>query len=525
MIWVDREVKKIKERKLSLEWVDDMKTPSGRIHVGALRGVVIHDLVYKVLQENKVPSHYTYIFDDHDPMDDIPAYLNYEKWEKYAGMQLYQIPSPQSGYKSYAHYWATEFMKVFNTINCHPQIIWASELYLSGKMNQVIKKILDAAPKIRKIYYQIAKATKPTDWYPFNVRCQKCGRIGTTQVYHWDGQHIYYRCLPRLVKWATGCGYEGKTSPFNGNGKLPWKIDWAAKWKVIGITIEGAGKDHMSKGGSHDIASKIVMEVLKYPVPYPIAYEWFTVGGRKMSSSKGIGSSAKEISEILPPMVFRFLMVRKPINQHIDFDPFGDTIPKLFDDFDQCFNAYFNKIEKKIPQGKPGEVALDFARIIELSSVNKLSQKRLFLPRFRTIVSLLLQKNKNIISFFEKQKKERLTKEEKNILEDRVKYAKIYLEKYYQENTSSKSKVILSLKQKAFLDRLAENLKIIDKKDNQAIQKTMLETISQTSLDKKQAFQAFYFSLIGQPYGPKAIDLINQIGLDEVIKRIKMLKQ
>jgi lysyl-tRNA synthetase class I len=25
-----------------------------------------------------------------------------------------------------------------------------------------------------------------------------------------------------------------------------WKVDWAAHWKAIGITVEGAGKDHMS---------------------------------------------------------------------------------------------------------------------------------------------------------------------------------------------------------------------------------------------------------------------------------------
>ena len=520
MIWVDREVKNIKERNLPLEWVDDMKTPSGRIHVGALRGVVIHDLVYKALQENKVNSKYTYIFDDHDPMDDIPAYLDYNKWEKYAGKQLYQIPSPKPGYKSYAHYWAQEFIEVFNSINCHPQIIWGSELYNSGKMNKVIKEILDAAIKIREIYQKVAKVTKPSDWYPFNVRCEKCGRIRTTQVYRWDGNYVYYRCLPQLVKWAKGCGHQGKISPYNGNGKLPWKIEWAAKWKVVGVTIEGAGKDHMSKGGSHDIASTICQEVLNYPVPYPLPYEWFTVGGRKMSSSKGIGSSAKEISTILPPAILRFLMVRKPINQHLDFDPYGETIPKLFDDFDQCLNAYFDKLENKISQGKAGEVALDFARIVGLSAVNQLPKKRLFQPRFRTIIQLLLQKQKNIITFFENQKKEKLTKEEKNILEERLRYAKIYLTKYYQE-THPGEKFTLSNREKNFLKKLAENLQQIDNKNTLNIQQAIIKTINQENLDKKNAFQSLYFTLTGKLFGPKAGDLISQMGLKKVIEKLK----
>ena len=56
MIWVDRQAKRFKERKFSLEWIDDMKTPSGRIHVGSLRGVIVHDLIYKALKEKKVKN-------------------------------------------------------------------------------------------------------------------------------------------------------------------------------------------------------------------------------------------------------------------------------------------------------------------------------------------------------------------------------------------------------------------------------------------------------------------------------------
>lgn len=521
MIWVDREVKKIKARKLPFEWVDDMKTPSGRIHVGALRGVVIHDLIYKVLLENQVKAKYTYIFDDHDPMDAIPAYLDYSKWEKYAGMQLYQIPSPEKKAKNYAQFYAQEFIGVFNSINCHPEIIWASDLYNSGKMNEVIKKILDATAKIRQIYQRITKKTRPPDWHPFNARCVKCQKIGTTYVYKWDGRYVYYRCQPKMVAWATGCGHEGKTSPFNGNGKLPWKLDWAAKWKVIGVTIEGAGKDHMSAGGSHDIASAICQEVLRYPIPYPLAYEWFTVGGKKMSSSKGIGSSAKEVSQILPANVFRFFIVRTPIERHIDFNPYGETILNIFDDYDRHLNAYFSKLENKIPEGKPGEVMLNLARIIELSQIKPLPKKRIIYPRFRTIVNLLKNKS-DVLSFFNFKK---LSNEEKEILEERVKYAKIYLEKYTQETSAnlnlSEKKWQTNPKQKKFIQLLAENLINLKNSDKQTIQQVVFNSIKKAEINPKDAFCAFYQILHGKSYGPKAADLISQIGLKKVIKLLK----
>src|SRR5258708_33071542 len=116
-------------------------------------------------------------------------------------------------------------------------------------------------------------------------------------------------------------------------GKLPWKVEWADKWKVIGVTVEGAGKDHMSKGGSHDLAKQVSQRVLHYPTPYPIGYEWFLIGGRKMSSSKGIGTSSSEMLSILPPQLIRFIMVKTNINQAIKSDPSDDTIPKLLDEY------------------------------------------------------------------------------------------------------------------------------------------------------------------------------------------------
>ena len=90
MFWADLVAEEIiKSGNYKPYWVDDMKTPSGRVHVGALRGVVVHDLVYKALKDKGVDVKYTYVFEDHDPMDDIPSYLPKEKYEKYLGMPLF----------------------------------------------------------------------------------------------------------------------------------------------------------------------------------------------------------------------------------------------------------------------------------------------------------------------------------------------------------------------------------------------------------------------------------------------------
>jgi lysyl-tRNA synthetase class 1 len=516
MIWVDRVAKKFIENKKKKQWVDDMKTPSGRIHVGALRGVIIHDLVYKVLKENAINVNFSYVFNDMDPMDSLPIYLDKAVYEKYMGKPLYKIPSPDPKFKNYAEYFAGEFIEVFNKLNCRPLIIRSSELHQQGKMDQVIKKILDNVEKIREIYKKVTKNEKSKYWYPYNPVCEKCGNIGTTDVYRWDGKYVYYRCLTNKVTWAKGCGYEGKVEPVGENGKLVWKVDWPAHWATIGITIESSGKDHMSAGGSYDIASHIAKEVLDYNSPEAFGgYEWFTIGGRKMSSSKGVGSSAKDILEILPPQVLRFLFVRTPITSHIDFDPNKETLFNLFDEYDRCLSAYFDKLENKIPQGKQGEVTNDFARIIELSKIDDMPKKRLYLPRFRTIYNLLIQKKNNLISFFEQLKKDKFTQQEKDILEERLVYAKKLIER-------EKTDFILNQNQKKFLKTLKANLEKLDNFEKEKIQEVLSQTLKEAAVSPKEAFQGFYQTLLGQPFGPKAADLIVSMRKEKVIEKLSI---
>lgn len=521
MIWVDREAKKLKQRHFPLEWVDDMKTPSGRIHVGSLRGVLIHDLLYKALKEQGVNTRLSYVFNNMDPMDGLPACLDKTRWEKYMGMPLYKIPSPEKGYDNFAHYYATEFIEVFHSINCYPEIIWSSELYKSGKMNEAIKLFLDEAEKVRDIYKRIAKTERSPNWYPYSPICQKCGKVGTTNVYKWDGVYVYYRCEFHMVDWATGCGYEGHVEPVNENGKLPWKLDWPAHWKVIGVTVESSGKDHMSSGGSYDMATHFCREILKTEPPYAMnGYEWFTIGGRKMSSSKGIGTSAKEASTILPPEVFRFLLVRTHIETHLDFNPYG-AIPNLFDDYDRCMNAYFLRLENKLPKEKRGEVMEDFARIIELSEVRPHPKKRIILPRFRTIVNLL-KNNDDVRAFFEAQKASKLTKEEKEILDDRIKYAKLYIENYAEEKTETRKQFILSKNQKLFLELLKEKLEKLNNPTKEQIQDVIFSILKENNFRPKEVFQGFYLALTGKDSGPKASDVIIQLSVKKVLEVLRL---
>lgn len=501
MFWADEIAQKIKERNLPLEWVDDMKTPSGRVHVGALRGVVIHDLIFRALNDIGVNSKYTYVFEDHDPMDDIPVYLDREQYEKYLGMPLFSIPSPEKDFENFAQYYAFEFRNAFNKVGSSPEILWTSELYKSGKMNNGVKKVLDSAGEIRKIYAELYNKEIPADWFPFQVYCENCGKVSTTKVYKWDGEFVYYKCPVDATNWTKGCGFEGKTSPFsdeNGiKGKMPWKVEWPVKWMAIGVTVEGAGKDHMSSGGSHDLAKLVCKRVLNYPVPYSIPYEFFLVGGKKMSSSKGRGYSASAVVELLPPEVLRFLMVKTRINQAINFDPEeAETIPKLFDEYQEYAEHYFE--DKKD----------DYARAFELSQVGQIKKPPSI--RFSKLTQLVQMPNGE-----EEIKKENA--------EEWAQYAKIWVERFAPEKdkflVQKELPDILSLTsdQKGYLGLLSEKLE--DKMQTEKIQEIVYSLSKEENIKSLDAFKAIYISLLGKDHGPRAADLIASLDLDFVRKR------
>src|SRR3989344_5089472 len=153
MFWADIIAKNLKDKAPHI--VADGKTPSGKVHVGSLRGVLIHDLVHRALILQKAESRYVYYFDDFDPMDGLPVYLDAKKYQKYMGVPLKDIPAPE-GSKSFAKYYAEDFQKVFESLGVEAEIIYTSELYNSGKFDKAIRIALDNSEAIQEIYRRVS---------------------------------------------------------------------------------------------------------------------------------------------------------------------------------------------------------------------------------------------------------------------------------------------------------------------------------------------------------------------------------
>ena len=71
MFWAD----KLLENNSGKQIVNDSWTPSGIIHMGSLKGPVIHDTLFLILKEKGADVKFMYGFDDFDPIDGLPPDL------------------------------------------------------------------------------------------------------------------------------------------------------------------------------------------------------------------------------------------------------------------------------------------------------------------------------------------------------------------------------------------------------------------------------------------------------------------
>ena len=499
MFWADSVAEEIIESgSYKPYWVDDMFTPSGFPHVGSLRGPLVHDVVYKALKTAGQSVKWTYVMNDFDPIDGLPPELE-KDFSRYMGFPVRTAPSPEKGYESYGEYFSKDIQKVLKNLGVEAEYLSSWDMYHEGKFNDVIRLALDNSEKIQDIYEKISGSKKrDKGWLPLQVICENCKRLGTTRVHDWDGKTVAYTCEENMVRWAKGCGQTGRINPFDGNGKLPWKVDWPAHWKVMGVTIEGAGKDHSSAGGSRDIAKELCKEVFGYKNPYNLPYEFMLIGGKKMASSKGLGLKARDLADILPLEIGRFLFIKTDYKKQVEFDPMDTiAIPVLFDEYQKASEAYFNKDNE------------DLARIFELSQVGEVKKPP-------TIRFLVLSQWVQMPNMEEEIKKEGL--------EEWAKYAKIWIEKYAPEEYKfsvkkelPKEAVDLSSEQKELLVKVSKEL---DKEwIGEDFQTRIYELGKELELSGKETFAAIYLSLIGKDHGPKAAWLILSLDKEFVKKR------
>ncbi len=522
MFWADRIADQIRDTRKPRDGkqfvIRDEKTLSGRVHIGSMRGVAIHGVVSEALREMGVENIFKYELNDFDPFDSIPNYLDQEKFKDHVGKPLYAVPSPEPGFANYAEYFGADFIAVHKKAGFTPEYYRTKELYESGAMDPYLKLALERAGDVRRILKEVSGSQKDEAWLPVSITCEACCKMMSTRAYDYNGETVAYTC-DRSPDEVVPCGHSGRLSPYKGGAKLFWKADWAAKWGAVGVDIEGGGKDHSTKGGARDVANHIAKEVFNIEPPFDIPYEFFLVGGAKMSSSKGRGSSAKDMSELFTPQVLRLALIGKDINQQIEVDPSGESIPRMYD--------WYDELAQGVREGKSD----DYARLFALC---QLPTERAELPlpwqmRFRDVAFIVQMPHLDLKTAAQRAKGADLNECELSALEERATYAKFWLSTYapvefkyelQQTLPDPPSGGELSSVQKQALVKLAEYIEG-DLKSGEEIHARLHELKTEVPIAPTELFKAIYSVFLNRTSGPKAGWFLSVLPHEFVVNRLR----
>lgn len=516
--WAQDRAEQVRARHAAPYVVNDWKTPSGKIHVGSLRGVVVHDAMSRILKEQGGEVRFVYGFDDFDPFDKIPEFLEESAYKKFLGMPLARIPAPSpngsplsdpiSRDNNFAKFYALEFEQVYRKLGVESETLYTSLLYESGHFNEAIKIALDHASVINQVYEEVMahqssdRTSGPVKReLPINMVCENCGRIASTRATDWDGEKVSYVCSSDVQHFTEGCGFVGESSPLDGKAKLPWKVEWAAKWFTFKTDIEGAGKDHYTKGGSREVAAEIFRRIYAQKLeegyntpPEDLFYEWFYLEGKKMSTSKGVGSTAKEMADTVPPEILRMLMIKTKPRTAVNFKDDPEAILVYFDELDRLRAGYL-----KDPNSIDGEifklVRVDDAEVPEFSL------------RFSKVINLVQLSHIDLHQVAEKEKGAPLSPSEEADLIHRKEIAQKWLEsapENYKLNLQNGELPTLSPAQLEFLKKLREIYLTRESWQGDELHEAIHGIKNESGINPKEAFSAIYQVFLGRDSGPQA---------------------
>lgn len=489
-------------------------TPSGPIHIGNMREVLTADAVYRAAIDRGLDAELIYVADDFDQLRKVYPFLP-SSYEKFVGMPLSEIPCPCGGHKSYADHYLENFLNCLDEIGVKPTVYRASLLYKEGKYSEYIQIAMKRSKDIREIIETISGRELPKNWIPLNIMCENCKKLTTTSPLMYQYPKIEYKC--------SSCGYEGEVDIRKGGiGKLPWRVDWPARWKMLGVTFEPFGKDHAAAGSSWDTGKVISERIFNYPPPHHVVYEFIQLKGKgAMHSSKGTAVSAEEMLKMTPPEVLRFLIMKNKPSKHIDFDP-GLGLLDLVDEYDEEERVYFGVEEEK-------KGMKDLRRVYELSQPYKIPEKLPLQVSYRhlaTIVQISRDWEK-ILEILRRtgQIKEKLDKDDEERLKSRVKHVIYWLDnfapdiiKFSLQETLPDIK--LDDKQKEFLKAYLD-LILSGEWKAEELHENVYTASKQSGINPKNGFKIMYKILLGKESGPRLGYFLTTLGKEFVVRRIK----
>ncbi len=536
--WIDKVAFTIIEREQKLgRSVDMIKVESGLgasgiPHIGSMGDAVRAFGISLALQNMGHKSELIAFSDDLDGLRKVPTGL--PDWLKdYICKPVSSIPDPFGDcHESYGSHMSSLLLDSLDRVDVDYKFKSSTEVYKSGVLSNQIHNILKNSKNIGD---QIADSTgqqKFKKFLPFFPICEQCGRLYVANAVDYFPQEktISYSCIGNTInkKHIDGCGYSGEIRIENGNGKLAWKVEFAARWQAFDVRFEAFGKDIMDSVRINDWVSS---EVLGFHHPLHIKYEMFLdKGGKKISKSAGnVLTPQMWLSYGSPESLLLLLYKRISGTRHVSIE----DIPNLMDEYDLYEDIYFDKIKEK-NKNKATKIKGVYEYV---NNRNPPTMPSIHIP-YRILIQqsefFADQDINSIKKIYERLQKYGLTKEEDIALTNKIKLSLNWAREFkgfYDDEIATKMQLEESQK-KAIVDVLTQLSLIANEMEvsdtpcvseelNQRVQTIIFLKAKENSIQPKELFKLFYKMLINAERGPRLGNYIVDLGIKNVISKIE----
>ena len=488
---------------------------SGVLHIGRLSDTIRSESVVIALNDAGVKTRFIWVAENMDPLRKVPEGVP-KNYEKYIGTPVTDIPDTHKCHDSYAGHHMEEYFKVVDEfVLTKMEKFSMREEYKKGNFNPFIKKILEKIEDIREIQNKYRTDPLKKNWSPWTPICENCGKIVTPHITNFENGIVTYTCKDYEFETTTakGCGYKGENNPLEGNGKLLWKSEWASGWAYWKVVSEGAGKEYQVPNSAWWINGEIVEKVLDFPMPVPIFYEHLLIDSQKMSASLGNVVYPKDWLEVAPPELLRLFYNRRLMTTR-SFS--WKDLPNLYDDYDKVANIYFGKVNL---ENKKEES--HYKRLFEISHGKDVKKLIELTFSHAAVIAQIFPDEEDAIKSMEKTG--HYSKEQHDMIFDRLHKSKIWLKKYAPEDVKFEVQkhvpkgIELNAKEKKALHEVAELLKGKEF-DEKTLFNEFYNICKNLDLTNTDFFRAAYNVLLNKDKGPKLAPFILMLGKDKITK-------
>jgi len=332
-------------RNLTLIRVESGLGASGIPHSGSIADAVRAYGVALALQNFGFKSELIAYSDDMDGLRKIPQGL--PNWlQDHIAKPVSTIPDPfGSCHPSYGMHMSSLLLDGLNKAGIKYRFQSGSDSYRQGTLVKQIDTILKSKARIGQKIAEFVGQDKYTEVLPYFPICRNCGRLYTAvaQQYLPDERRVAYICKGAKIgkEEIKGCGNNGEADITRGEGKLAWKVEFAARWQALDVRFEAYGKDIMDSVRVNDW---IADEILGHAHPLHVKYEMFLdKAGKKISKSSGnVQTPQMWLRYGTPESLLLLLFKRIAGTHHVGLD----DVPSLMDEYDYYEDVYFGNVKE-----------------------------------------------------------------------------------------------------------------------------------------------------------------------------------